>query len=88
MATTLILDVRSSAEYAEGHLDGALNVPHLELRARLDEVHALAGGRAVGVYCAAGVRAYLATRILRSEGFEARNLSGGWLTLQAVHPNL
>ena len=29
MATTLVLDVRSRAEYAEGHLDGALNIPHL-----------------------------------------------------------
>ena len=32
---------------------------------------------------------YLATRVLLGEGFDARNLSGGWLTLQAtVHPNL
>ena len=37
--------------------------------------------------CASGVRSYLATRILRGEGIDARNLSGGWLTLQAVHPD-
>ncbi len=88
MATTLVLDVRSRTEFAEGHLDDALNIPHLEIRQRLDEVRAAAKGRKVSVLCARGVRAYLATRVLLGEGFDARNLSGGWLTLQAVHPNL
>jgi rhodanese-related sulfurtransferase len=88
MADTLMLDVRSPAEFAEGHLAGALNIPHLELRARLDEVAASAGGRKISVHCASGVRSYLATRILLSEGYDAANLSGGWLTLKAVHPNL
>ena len=88
MANTLILDVRSQTEYAEGHLPGALNIPHLELRARLDEVSASAHGRTVSVYCASGVRSYLATRVLLSQGYDAANLSGGWLTLQAVHPQL
>ncbi len=88
MAHTLVLDVRSRSEYAEGHLEGALNVPHLELRQRLDEVSAAAGGRAVSVHCASGVRSYLATRVLLSAGFDARNLSGGWITLKAVHPHI
>ena len=88
MATTLVLDVRSRTEFAEGHLAGALNIPHLEIRARLDEVRTAAAGRAVSVLCARGVRAYLATRVLLGEGFDARNLSGGRLTLQAVHPSL
>ena len=88
MATTLVLDVRSRSEFAEGHLDGALNIPHLELRQRLDEVRTFADGRGVSVHCLSGVRSYLATRVLRSVGFDARNLSGGWLTLKAVHPSL
>jgi NADPH-dependent 2,4-dienoyl-CoA reductase/sulfur reductase-like enzyme/rhodanese-related sulfurtransferase len=88
MADTLILDVRSRSEFAEGHLAGALNIPHLELRGRLGEVAASAGGRPIRVHCASGVRSYLATRVLLSEGFDARNLSGGWLTLAAVHRNL
>jgi NADPH-dependent 2,4-dienoyl-CoA reductase/sulfur reductase-like enzyme/rhodanese-related sulfurtransferase len=87
-ATTLVLDVRSRTEYAAGHLDGALNIPHLELRERLDEVRSAADGREISVHCASGVRSYLATRVLLGEGFDARNLSGGWLTLQAVHPQL
>jgi len=88
MATTLVLDVRSRSEFAGGHLAGALNIPHVELRQRLDEVHTLARGRGVSVHCASGVRSYLATRVLRSVGYDARNLSGGWRTLKAVHPNL
>jgi rhodanese-related sulfurtransferase len=88
LANTLLLDVRSQTEYAEGHLSGALNIPHLELRARIGEVSAAALGRAISVHCASGVRSYLATRVLLSEGYDARNLSGGWLTLKAVHPNL
>jgi NADPH-dependent 2,4-dienoyl-CoA reductase/sulfur reductase-like enzyme/rhodanese-related sulfurtransferase len=88
MADTLILDVRSRSEFAEGHLAGALNIPHLELRGRLGEVATSAGGRPIRVHCASGVRSYLATRVLLSEGFDARNLSGGWLTLTAMHRNL
>ena len=85
---SLVLDVRSRAEFAGGHLGGALNIPHTELRDRLDEVRDAAGGRPVSVHCASGVRSYLATRILRGDGIDARNLSGGWLTLVAVHPEL
>jgi len=88
LATTLILDVRSRPEFAQGHIDGALNIPHLELRQRLGEVSALAAKGKVSVYCTSGVRSYLATRVLLGAGFQARNLSGGWLTLQAVHPEL
>ena len=88
LATTLVLDVRSRSEYDAGHLDGALNIPHLVLRERLDEVRAAAAGRSISVHCASGVRSYLATRVLLSEGFDARNLSGGWFTLKAVHPHL
>ncbi len=85
-AQTLVLDVRSAAEYEAGHLEGALLIPHTELRDRLDEVRDAAAGRPVSVHCASGVRSYLATRILRGAGIEARNLSGGWLTLQSLRP--
>ena len=88
LATTLVLDVRSRSEFEAGHLEGALNIPHLVLRERLDEVRDAAAGRSISVHCASGVRSYLATRVLLSEGFDARNLSGGWFTLKAVHPHL
>lgn len=85
---TLVLDVRSRGEHAAGHLEGSLNIPHTELRERLDEVREAADGRPVSVHCASGVRSYLATRVLRGEGLDARNLSGGWLTLMAARPDV
>ncbi|GAB2851680.1 FAD-dependent oxidoreductase [Microbacterium insulae] len=78
----MILDVRSSAEYASGHIPGSLNVPHTELRARIDEVRDAAAGRPVRVLCAAGVRSNIAHRVLVAHGFDSASLSGGMRTLE------
>ncbi|PFG18700.1 FAD-dependent oxidoreductase [Serinibacter salmoneus] len=80
---SLILDVRSPGEFASGHIPGALNVPHTQLRERMSEVRAAAAGRPVRVHCASGMRSYLAHRLLVAEGFDSANLSGGILTLEA-----
>ncbi len=86
--SALVLDVRSRGEFAAGHLPGALNVPHTEVRDRLDEVRAAADGRPVRVHCASGFRSYLAHRVLAQAGFDSANLSGGLLTLRAARPDL
>ncbi len=83
MADSLILDVRSRGEFRGGHLPGALNIPHTELRERMDEVRDAASGRSVRVHCASGMRSYLAHRQLAQAGFDSANLSGGMLTLRA-----
>ena len=84
--TSFLLDVRSADEFATGHLLGAVNIPHTQLRARLDEVPA---GVAVRVYCASGFRSYLALRVLRQRGWEdVASLSGGLTTLLAERPAL
>ena len=80
----LVLDVRSEAEFAGLHLPGALNVPHTELRQRLDEVHEAAAGRPVRVLCASGVRSHIANRVLVQAGFDSASLSGGMKTAQTV----
>lgn len=81
--TALVLDVRSPEEFATGHLPGALNVAHTELRERLAEVRDAAAGRPVRLLCASGVRSYLAHRVLTQEGFDSATLSGGMATLRA-----
>ena len=86
--SALVLDVRSRGEFAAGHLPGALNVPHTELRGRLEEVRAAADGRPVRVHCASGFRSYLAHRVLVQAGLDSANLSGGLLTLRAARPDL
>lgn len=81
-AEALVLDVRSPAEFAGGSIPGSLNVPHTELRDRLDEVRDAADGRPVRVLCAAGVRSNIAHRILVNNGFDSASLSGGIQTLR------
>ncbi|WHP17945.1 FAD-dependent oxidoreductase [Cellulomonas sp. ES6] len=78
-----VLDVRSPAEFATGHLPGALNVPHTQVRDRLAEIREAAGDRPVRLHCQSGMRSYLALRVLAQEGFaDVAHLSGGMLTLR------
>jgi NADPH-dependent 2,4-dienoyl-CoA reductase/sulfur reductase-like enzyme/rhodanese-related sulfurtransferase len=86
--TALVLDVRSAGEFAAGHLPGAVNVPHTELRERLPEVLDAADGRQVRVHCLSGFRSYLAHRVLDQAGVDSASLSGGMLTLRAARPDL
>jgi NADPH-dependent 2,4-dienoyl-CoA reductase/sulfur reductase-like enzyme/rhodanese-related sulfurtransferase len=86
--STLLLDVRSPAEFAAGHLPGAVNVAHTALRERLDEVIALADGRPVRSICESGFRSYLAHRILVAHGIDSASLDGGMSTLRAARPDI
>ena len=82
-AETLLLDVRTTVEFDSGHLPEAHNIPHTQLRARLDEVRRLAAGRPVAVICQSGVRSYIAHRVLVGAGFDSATFSGGMATLRA-----
>ena len=72
-----VLDVRTPAEYACGHISGAMNIPLDELRNRLAELDRT---KPVITYCQVGQRGYLATRILKQADYDAVNLSGGYAT--------
>jgi rhodanese-related sulfurtransferase len=75
----LILDVRTPAEYAEGHLPGAINISHDELAGRVDELGAERNAEVV-VYCRSGRRAGLAESVLVESGFtNVLDLNGHWL---------
>lgn len=76
-----VLDVRRAAEWDGGHLDGAVNVAHTRLLARLDEVPT--GGR-LHVHCAGGVRSAMAVSELRRRGIDAVNVAGGWAAMTRV----
>lgn len=75
-----LLDVRSPLEVAAGAVPRAVNIPLEQLRQRLDE---LPRDRPIKVFCAVGIRSYVATRILAQKGFWVKNLSGGYLTYKA-----
>jgi rhodanese-related sulfurtransferase len=77
----LLLDVRTPAEFAAGHVPGAVNVPIDSLAGRLDEL-GRGRDREVVVYCERGPRAAKAQAALAAAGFSAvRQLEGhmaGW----------
>lgn len=82
-----VLDVRTVGEYAAGHMPNSLNIPHTQLRDRLDEVRTWVdekvGDKPFVVMCAAGVRSWIGYRIVRHAGFNVTMLSGGIQTLRA-----
>ena len=72
----LLIDVRSAAEYQEGRIGNAINIPVDEIRERLDEIPTTG---TLFIYCEAGLRGYLAQRILKQRGYDhVYNLSGGY----------
>lgn len=75
--TTLLVDVRSPMEHANGHIPDSINLPVDELRERLGE---LDQNKEIWVYCQVGLRGYTASRILQQKGFKVRNLTGGYKT--------
>jgi len=79
----VVLDVRTPAEFAAGHVPGARNIPHDQLAARLDEL-ADARDRDVALYCRSGRRTLLAEETLRTAGFtKLVHLQGDYLAWEA-----
>ncbi len=75
-ASPYLIDVRTAAEYEEGHIPGAVNIPLRTLADNLDQVPT---DEPVVVYCASGHRAGMATSVLRSLGYDnVKAFPGGW----------
>ncbi|AKH84582.1 transporter [Streptomyces sp. CNQ-509] len=72
-----VVDVRTPAEYASGHLPGAVNIPLDHLRTALDDIRHAAGRRDLLVVCASGARSESACKLLAEQGIEAATLAGG-----------
>ena len=64
-AGAILLDVRTPGEFAEGHVQGAKNIPVQELQNRLGE---LPKGADVVVYCRSGARSAMASQMLKGRG--------------------
>ena len=60
---SVLLDVRSEGEYAEGHLEGSVNIP-------------LPKETPLFVYCLSGARAGRAVTFLTKMGYKAVNIGG------------
>lgn len=71
----VVLDIRTSAEYAGGHLPNARNIPLAELEKRVGEIK---GNKPVLICCASGARSGRALAVLEKAGrTEVYNLDGG-----------
>ena len=79
--SVILLDVRTTSEYGNGHIEGFKNIPVDELRERLDEIEK---DKPVYVICQSGLRSYIGTRILEGNGYKAYNFSGGFRFYDAV----
>jgi rhodanese-related sulfurtransferase len=69
-----LVDVRGAAEFASGHVPGAINIPHTEVAARLSEIPK---DKPVLVHCRMGPRAQAAATVLEQNGYDVYCVSQG-----------
>ena len=79
----VLVDVRTAMEYQSGHFSAAIHIPVDELRSRLTELDRQVP---VIVYCKVGLRGYIALRILQQNGYQVKNISGGYTAFLQQQP--
>lgn len=78
MSKAVLVDVRKKNEFDAGTIPGAIHIPLDDIRERLSE---FPKDKDIYLFCRAGLRGYLASRILTLSGYTNHyNLSGGYLT--------
>ncbi|WML44426.1 CoA-disulfide reductase [Neobacillus sp. PS3-40] len=77
----LLIDVREPMEREFGFIEGSQNISLNDLRNKLEE---LPRDQTIYVSCQVGLRGYLASRILKNNGFDVKNVDGGWKTYSSV----
>lgn len=76
--SVMLIDTRTPDEYSFGTIQGAVNIPLDEIRGHLAEIPK---DKSIVLFCAVGLRGYLAQRILMGHGYRnTRNLIGGYKT--------
>lgn len=80
-SNTIVLDVRTPNEFAQGHIKGAINISHDQINDNLSKIIGYKN-QTVVVHCRSGRRAVSAENALRAAGFsDLRHLDGdmnGW----------
>jgi len=81
----LVIDVRSAEEFGRAHLSAARNIPLEKIPLSFNDIESWAGGKGsqVVVYCASGMRAGRAERMLRGAGFAHVTNGGGFAKLRS-----
>jgi len=74
----LVVDVRRPAEFAEGHVKDAVNLPLNEMT-NAAKLAQLEENQNIYVHCAGGYRSVIASSLLKRQGIHnLRNVTGGW----------
>ena len=74
-----IIDVRTKAEYQQGHVKGSINIPLNNLSSHYSK---LKKDQPIITCCASGMRSASAKSMLESNGFTEVHNGGGWASLQ------
>lgn len=82
MEDAVLLDIRTPAEFAQGHIAGSVNISFFELRTRLNELNP---AKRYFVICQSGYRSYMACRILKEKGIACSHLCGGYQFYSSVY---
>lgn len=73
-----LVDVRTVAEYSDGHIPGSININVLDEQFAANADELLDKNQSVAVYCKSGRRSRNAARILVKKGFHVVNLDKGF----------
>ena len=76
-----LLDTRTKTEVSRGRIEGFIHIPRDSLR---ENLHLIPKNKPVYVHCHSGLRSYIACRILMGNGYDCRNLAGGWRLYESV----
>ncbi len=77
-----IIDVRTPAEYAAGHIDGAVNIPFESIGEKIGLLKGIGKDSAILLYCQSGRRSGLAKTTLEQQGYRKVSNGGGIATLE------
>lgn len=72
----MIIDIRSREKYLNGHLDGAIHIPFLELYSNPSKY--LNKNKTYQIYCNSGSSSGMLVSYLNSLGYSCVNLDGGY----------
>jgi rhodanese-related sulfurtransferase len=82
-AEAVVIDVRTEAEVAEGHIPNMIHLDIYNPEGFMDAVNQMDTSKNYFVYCRSGARSAQACAVLNSLGFEkAFNLMGGFMDWQ------
>ena len=76
-SSVVVLDVRTASEYAEGHIEGSINIDQGQSDFMEKARAALPADRKIAIYCRSGRRSANAAGRLADEGYLCGNLKGG-----------